>query len=143
MSLRQLLMGTDAEAMRTYCINRFGVDPHKYGFSFVGFKQVKSFPYIFDEGNLIYIKSRLAERGAFKPCGLHEDDAQTARLHVFFLTLDETPEMLSRLPEGTPIASQVARSKISKTPLKISPIYLTAQTVSQFPIGNDGAGRVG
>ena len=58
-------------------------------------------------------------------------DIHTCTLHVFFIHLEETEEMLQRLRSdtATPLDS-TARSKIGKTPLrKITPIDSTANKV--------------
>jgi hypothetical protein len=58
------------------------------------------------------------------------ENAETAILHVFFLTLSETEEMLARLRTGTTKESTVARSKVSKTTLIIHPIDSVAKSVA-------------
>ena len=77
-------------------------------------------------GPAIWIKNRLIERGAFRtnhspPFDFAE--AATAVLHVFFLALEETTEMLERLKnDDAQFASKVARSKLFSSPLVTSPI---------------------
>ena len=132
--VRDLLLGNDAEAMRRYCIERFGVDPQQHGMTLVGVKQNKCFPYHGDEGNICWIKNRFAAAGVFKHRGEFACDADTARLHVFFIHIEETAAMVSRLlRDDAMFSSQVARSKLPNTNLKVRPIDSLAQSVAPFP----------
>lgn len=132
MKLRHLMLGSDADAMRVYCIERLGVDPWQFGCKFVGMKQGKCFPYDGDEGNLAAIKSELHMRGAFPCCGIMPTSGETSRLHVFFLTLEETQEMLARLPRGEEVTeSRVARSKIGNTMQNIFAVNETSKRVTK------------
>jgi len=132
--IRNLMLGSDVEAMRQFCIERFDVDPSQYGLTLVGIKQERCFPYDCDEGNIVFIKNRLAERGAFQRGESMPLEAHTARLHVFFLSLDETPEMWSRLKaDETAIVQQIPRSKLAKTTQCVRPVDSVAMNVAPFP----------
>lgn len=76
-----------------------------------------------------WIRNRLAGRWL---AGFQLEDIRFyCDLHVGFLRLEETPEMLARLPEGSPKEPTAARSKISKTTLKeIEPVDRVAARVS-------------
>jgi len=56
----------------------------------------------------------------------------TVTLHVFFLSIEETPEMLSRLPEEGSEKSGPTTPGISRTNRKPKPIDRTAQRVTGF-----------
>lgn len=141
MMLRDLMLGTDKEAMRDYCIDRFGIDIKPFRVSFVGMKQGKSFPYDGDEPNAAWIKNRLAELECFPHgCDAGEINPPSMNMHVFFLCLEETDEMVSRLKNERIIANgTVARSKVGKTSRVIRPIDKTAQAVSGFTDANQSA----
>lgn len=83
----------------------------------------------------MWFKNRIRESHIILPVGEREEWKKLpgATLHIFFIYLEETDEMLDRLkdieepeePEGT------ARSKISKTKLsKLHPINTTAAKVA-------------
>lgn len=88
-------------------------------------------------GPAIWIKSRLAEMAAFKdvPHSPPEDFDVTAILHVFFLFLEETSDMIERLRnDRTPVESEVARSKVSTTTEKITPVDRVAGRVAPVEV---------
>lgn len=131
MLLRDLLLGDDDEAMRQYCIDRLGVDPG--GLKLCGLKQEVimvrgkvrhlGFPYEADGANLIWLKNRLNEAGVFEVGRRYFDDKIGCPLHCFFLSLEETEEMIMRLwNDDELIQAKVARSKVSRTFAKIRPI---------------------
>ena len=127
MTLRELMLGSDELAMRRYCIVRFGVDPKMFGLSFHGRKTA----YQGDEANLMTIKRALCDYGCFGYGANRENDSSlTTPLHVFFIHLLETEEMLARLPEPEQVEANVARSKIAKTKTAISPINRIASQVT-------------
>lgn len=84
-------------------------------------------------GPVCWVKNRLLDAGYFKPgrqC--HDDSFVTATLHVGFLSLPESPEMLARLKNERPEASSPARSRFANSVQKyaVSPIDATAGRVS-------------
>jgi len=127
MTLRELMLGSDELAMRKYCIVRFGVDPKMFGLSFHGRKTA----YQGDEANLMKIKRILCDYGCFGYGANRElDSSLKTPLHVFFIHLEETNEMLARLPESEQAEASVARSKITKARTAISPINRIASQVT-------------
>ena len=138
MMLRDLLLGSDEEASRTYCIKRFGVDPQVFGLRFFGLPPGERFPYRFDEGNLIWMKNRLLAAGAFELAMIRPEPCEHVlftTLHCFFISLEENAEMLVRLGwKEVPGEASYARTKLDKTTnLVVRPIDSTALSVSQFP----------
>ena len=81
---------------------------------------------------LCWIKNRLRENKTLVvPHAENTHDKLSVLLHVFFLCISETPEMLTRLRvDPTRPRSQVARSKVSTTQNIISPVNTTAERVS-------------
>ena len=62
------------------------------------------------------------------------EDFVTATMHVGFLSLEETPEMLARLHvPDMEFLYEIARSKISTTNEFIQPINATTHRVAQWP----------
>ncbi len=118
MTLRNLLLGDDHEAMRQYCIDRLGVDPGDLKLC-----GIKKKAYEGDGANLIWLKNRLNEAGLFEVGRKYFDDRMGVPLHCFFLSLEETEEMILRLwNDDELIQAKIARSKISTTFAKIRPI---------------------
>jgi hypothetical protein len=79
-----------------------------------------------------WLRNRIAEIRAW-PSGSHAvvQDATTAVLHVFFLQLQETEEMLRLLRhDDEQPESSVARSKIGSTPLCVHPVDAAAARVA-------------
>ena len=90
---------------------------------------------------LMWIKNRLRERRLLE-CELKPPhfDLPTVPLHVFFLHLLETDEMLERLAKDEPIEeSTVARSKVASTQLLIHPVDRVAARVSDPRMITQGA----
>lgn len=87
-------------------------------------------------GPLIWLKNRMMERMLFSFGGSRGGlEMPGCELHVAFLFLEETEEMLCRLrtKERTKTPDEsVARSKIGKTNSKIQPIDATAATVAEW-----------
>ncbi len=83
---------------------------------------------------LPWLKNRLGEIDAFRAgCNNNSPEIKTATFHIFFLFLDESQEMIDRLRNGKEeIESEVARSKISKTPNNPQPTDRVARRVTQF-----------
>ena len=84
-------------------------------------------------GPVCWVKNRLLDEGYFKPgrqC--HDDSVVTAILHVGFLSLPESPEMLERLKNETPTEPALARSRFANCVKKyaVAPIDATAGRVS-------------
>lgn len=89
-----------------------------------------------DDSLWMWVKNRFAERGLLEPPFYTPStaaDADTARLHVFFLCLSETDEHIARLWNENKEDSQVARSKIGSTNELIGPIDGTAAMATQWP----------
>lgn len=93
----------------------------------------KSWP---DDTWAMWLKNRLAE-ARLLDFGKNTDPIELPPLplHVFFLTLPETPEMLTRLRGGDGPAKGyvIPRSKISKSKRFIRPIDRVAARVTKFP----------
>lgn len=88
-------------------------------------------------GPAIWIKNRLLELHALDaphnpPTDF--DDLATAVLHTFFLSLEETAEMMAILHNEDVMTAddrkKPARSKMFNTPLEVQPIDSTAATVT-------------
>jgi hypothetical protein len=84
-------------------------------------------------GPVCWVKNRLLDAGYFKPgrqC--HDDSVVTAILHVGFLSLPESPEMLERLKNEPRDAPAPARSRFANCVQKyaVAPIDATAGRVS-------------
>lgn len=92
-------------------------------------------------GPAMWIKNRLMELGCFRV--RHDPstdfgDATTAVLHVFFMSLEETAEMIlflqnEREAEHKKKLAKVARSKLFGTPLVVAPVDSTAGKVAPMP----------
>lgn len=77
------------------------------------------------------IKNNTRPLGGQSKAGTFLPDAETAILHVFPIDFTETPEMLERLKKDRcRIREAVARSKIGKTALVVSPVDGTALRVA-------------
>lgn len=87
-----------------------------------------------DDYFVVWLKNRLTEMGAFgTEEGRSGKDAGrlTVPLHVFFLCLEETAEMLQRLArDDGEVAASAARSKVFTTPLVPRPVDQVAGRVS-------------
>lgn len=90
-----------------------------------------------DSTYYMWFKNRLEERGLLPLAGRlanNNDDNPlvTATFHVGFISIEETPEQLERLPKGEPKNGEpsVARSKISRTVQHIEPINSVASKVA-------------
>lgn len=84
-------------------------------------------------GYVMWTRNRLTERGAFhvRDGGTYHDDRVCCDLHVFFLFIDETDEMIANLKNETAKALyQEARSRVFKTAQILTPIDKTAQRVA-------------
>lgn len=134
MQLRDMLLGDDAEVMRQYCIYRFDVDIRDYKLKLCSFKQTKGFPYNDDGCNIIAIKNIFSQLGVFKAGGHGCNDLQDGTpLHVFFIHLEETDDMIERLKKDDhQFAAKVARSKLPTTLGVLRPIDRTAMIVAGF-----------
>jgi hypothetical protein len=85
-------------------------------------------------GPAIWIKNRLYNLGTFRNPGRQrpDDDERYAAnaLHVFFLQLEETAEMLASLRRNeSPSAAEVSRSRVFDSKLFVTPIDRTAHKV--------------
>lgn len=85
-------------------------------------------------GPAIWIKNRLYNLGTFRTPGIQPDDEDhrfvANALHVFFLQLEETSEMIASLKVGeTPSTSEIARSIVFDSKFYIKPIDSTAYKV--------------
>lgn len=90
-------------------------------------------------GPAMWIKNRLLELGCFRternpPLGT--DELATAVLHVFFVSLEETAEMIAFLQneqteEQQKKLASVARSKLFGTPRVVTPIDSTAAKIAK------------
>lgn len=87
-----------------------------------------------DNSLLMWVKARLNRDGKLNLA--HQPPPQISilvEMHIGFLFLEETPEMLARLPEtseGTLMPSQTARSKVFSTPLYPHPVDRVAARVA-------------
>jgi len=80
-----------------------------------------------------WFKSRIQEYKRFSWGSVgYLPEITTATLHVGFLWLEETPEMLARLSEPGVMASTVSRSKITETQRVIQPIDRVAARVARM-----------
>lgn len=91
-------------------------------------------------GPAMWIKNRLSELGAFRLSRSLPPDVEkpcvTAIMHCFFLSLEETAEMLAFLQNEETEAqkkriAKVAKSKLFGTPLVVQPIDSTAAKVAR------------
>lgn len=84
-------------------------------------------------GPVCWAKNRLLDAGYFRPgrCEFN-DSAVTATLHIGFLSIKESPEMLERLKNERTEEPSPARSKFASLVKKyaVSPIDATASRVS-------------
>lgn len=136
--LRAALMEGDLRFVAGYVSGRFGIEVSEEDAQRWHRLAVTQdlCPYWSDCSTLMWIKNRLSEMGRLT--ARHEDtpDATiTCEMHVFFIGLEETPEMLIRLKGEKSVAvSQVARSKIANTLLAdIRPIDAVAASVAPRP----------
>jgi|688.fasta_scaffold107683_8 hypothetical protein len=84
-------------------------------------------------GPVCWVKNRLLDEGYFKPGGqCHDDSFVTAILHVGFLSLPESPEMIARLKNELAEEPSPARSRFANSVQRyaVSPIDATAGRVS-------------
>jgi hypothetical protein len=84
-------------------------------------------------GPVCWVKNRLLDAGYFKPGGqCHDDSFVTAILHVGFLSLPESPEMIARLKNELAEEPSPARSRFANSVQRyaVSPIDATAGRVS-------------
>ena len=80
----------------------------------------------------MWLKNRLAFAGYFKPfVGVGTTEIRVfCEMHCFFLYIEETEAMLAKLSGEKAVPSQVARSRITKSPLsELAPIDRTAANV--------------
>lgn len=127
----------NTEAVRRFCVTMFDIDPgEKIAESLCDAWQERNVRTHWDTsaGPAMWCKNRLYEwdqipKAGKQGCG---DIRLEAILHVFFLFLDETQEMLSLLPEGVKAVAKPARSKVSKTNELIHPIDKTAERVTHW-----------
>lgn len=92
--------------------------------------------YITSAGPLMWLKNRMMEQMLFVYGGSQDfPGIDGCDLHVAFLFIEETEEMLCRLrtPERTTTPDEsVARSKIGKTNTKIQPVDALAAAVTEW-----------
>jgi hypothetical protein len=84
-------------------------------------------------GPVCWAKNRLLDAGYFRPGRNEFDDSMvTATLHVGFLSLGESPEMIARLKNEQPGDPSPARSRFAELVKKyaVAPIDATACRVS-------------
>ena len=145
MSLRDIRRRRDEDAVRQYCVERLGVDPAAHGATIFRGRTGSSYgwtdhdgkPAEIEECNLMWLKSRLRSEGVplpgFDPN--REDDPADAfgpELHCFFLSLDETPEMLRLLRRHKTerlLMFLLARSRLPRSLYYVRPIDATAGRV--------------
>lgn len=134
LTLYRLLMNKDYETLMSRIGARFDVD-----FDAERLRKVLNTTPLFipthgtDDCFVMWLKNRLVEIGAFKN-GFGEKafipDVVTATLHIAFLYIEETEEMLARLPEKGQTKEAVAQSKVFQTTKIIHPIDRVAARVA-------------
>lgn len=124
---------TDPELLRRYVSERFDIEMSEQDAEWISHHKHRP-SYHCDDCQIIWLNNRLRELQYIPTTfsGTLFDERFEVVMHVFFLSLEETPEMLARLPEVTATDKklQTARSKISTTPLAIQPIDGLAGVVS-------------
>lgn len=128
LSLQQLFETQDWTALAMACESRFGVPVNADELAsrtemvvsnLVGkhkrFER-RAFGCCWGDGTwLMFLKSRLEEIGCFKNgCQIAVEGGCTAVMHVFFINIEETPEMVARLRNEKPDQIAVARTKLNK-----------------------------
>ena len=136
MNASRALLDFDVDAVRQFCRTMFDVDPGEDTATrlCVAWKKHHGGKWHTSAGPAMWVKNRLREWEEWPTAG-HEgcgDVRLEAILHVFFLFLKETQEMLANLPEGAKATPKVARSKISKTQELIQPIDRVAHDVTDW-----------
>jgi hypothetical protein len=133
LSLQQLFETQDWTALAMACESRFGVSVNADELAsrtemVVGkHKRLerRAFGCCWGDGTwLMFLKSRLEELGCFKNgCQIAVEGGCTAVMHVFFINIEETPEMVARLRNEKPDQIAVARTKLNKdTSVYVEPI---------------------
>ncbi len=82
---------------------------------------------------MTWLKNRMVDSHYFErffPSASVVTDYVVGHLHIGFIGIVETPEMLARLPEGRPAASKTARSKLGHTAEVVTPINRLAALVA-------------
>lgn len=141
MTVRQIIVSQDAELLRVWLLGRFGVDVGAKEANVLAGKAFKHAMELFGHGYedcdtwALWFSNRLRELHKVfyhgNGDGLSGDRLSSCTFHVFFLSLEESPEMLERLRnENKTAQASVASSKISRTPLAtIEPIDRVARRV--------------
>lgn len=99
-------------------------------------KKTRNYPLGPSDDVRMWCRNRLAEMGAIRVGCAVNDLSFFVPLHVFFTSLEETPDMLERLKEPGAGRSGPARSKISKTNAVIVPIDKNAARVAPDFLAN-------
>lgn len=137
MNASTALAERNTDAVRRFVLTMFDIDPGESAAESLcdaWQSEKRSDRWDTSAGPAMWCKNRLQEWKLWPTAG-HEgcgDIRLEAILHVFFLFLEETQEMIALLPEGSPTEAKLARSKVSKTNKVIQPIDKTAERVTNW-----------
>lgn len=132
--LREILPSGDIQALIRWCDERFEISLSKFHAQQL---TPKRSVYHCEDCNFMWLKTQLLKYGYFDMALRQQEerlDSLSVEMHVFFISLPETEEMLERLRREPPYKSktEVARSKMFREDSRVpKPVDATADKVSR------------